>query len=247
MITALGVTQGFGRQTILSDINLHLSGGTTALLGPNGAGKTTLLRTLSTAIPPQLGQISVGGQVVGSEKEARRARRTIGYLPQRFGFDPRMRVADFIKYGAWLRGVPTQNWEQAVREALEYVDLGDQSKLRMGKISGGTRQRAAIAWAIVGNPGLVLLDEPTVGLDPHQRINFRTSIAGLRQQTVLLSTHQTDDVDAICDKVIVLGGGRILFDGSVEQLRSMDNTAMDGNSAIERAYMSLVNPEKNVC
>ncbi|MFC7760496.1 ATP-binding cassette domain-containing protein [Catellatospora bangladeshensis] len=195
-------------------------------------------------MPPRFGTIHIDGVEVEDERSARRVRDQVGYLPQDFGFDPRMTVADFVTYAAWMRGVPARRWRRDVAEVLEMVDLADRSRDRMGKLSGGMRQRAGIAWAIVGRPRLVLLDEPTVGLDPRQRLQFRKIIGALDDTVVLLSTHLIDDVAAICDRVIVLHGGVAKFDGSVPDLEAMGRVDLPGHSALERAYMHLLPEEE---
>lgn len=243
MLIAEKITQGYGHRTVLHALDVEVPPGVTALLGPNGAGKTTLLETLATVRPPRSGRLTIAGHEVTSETTARAARRQIGYLPQRFGFDPGMRVRDFVAYGAWVRDVPSQEWAGAVSDALSYVGLTDAQRQKMGRLSGGMRQRAAIAWAIVGQPKLVLLDEPTVGLDPQQRLSFREMIAGLTGTAVMLSTHLTDDVDAICDRVIVLDQGSAIFAGSITELRALDDASVPGHAPIERAYMTLLAPE----
>lgn len=240
MLVADDITQGYGTKAVLTSFSVRLEPGVTALLGPNGAGKTTLLRTLATVQPPKNGRLIVAGQEVASEKSARLARREIGYLPQRFGYDPGMKVQDFVYYGAWVRGMRSKELKSEVSDALEYVGLSDQAHRKMKSLSGGMRQRAAIAWAIVGRPRIVLLDEPTVGLDPQQRFSFRELVAGLKDVTVVLSTHLTDDVDAVCDRVLVLENGATVFQGSKEELKLLDDPQMLGNTPIERAYVSLL-------
>jgi len=236
--------QGYAGNTVINRLSLTLRPGVTALLGPNGAGKTTLLRTLATTLPPRAGTVSFDGVVLEDERSARRVRNDVGYLPQEFGFDPRMSVADFVTYAAWLRGLDAPDRDRSVSEALELVDLVDRRRMRMGKLSGGMRRRAGIAWAIVGRPRLVLLDEPTVGLDPRQRLQFRRIIGGLDGSIVLLSTHLIDDVAAICDRVIVLHGGVAKFDGPVAELESLGREDLPGHSALERAYMHLLPAEE---
>ena len=236
--------QGYAGRIVINRLSLSLRPGVTALLGPNGAGKTTLLRTLATTMPPRAGTVSFDGVVIDDERSARSVRNDVGYLPQEFGFDPRMSVVDFVTYAAWLRGLDAPERDQAVAEALELVDLADRRRTRMGKLSGGMRRRAGIAWAIVGRPRLVLLDEPTVGLDPRQRLQFRKIIGGLDGSIVLLSTHLIDDVAAICDRVIVLHGGVAKFDGPVAELESLGREDLPGHSALERAYMHLLPAEE---
>ncbi|MFV2011270.1 MULTISPECIES: ATP-binding cassette domain-containing protein [unclassified Micromonospora] len=221
-------------------MSLTLESGVTALLGPNGAGKTTLLRTLATIMPPQYGSLRIGGVEVVDERSARRIRDDIGYLPQAFGFDPQMSVSDFVTYAAWMRGVPPSRRRGAVDEALEMVDLVDRRRDKMRKLSGGMRQRAGIAWAVVGRPGVVLLDEPTVGLDPRQRLQFRKIISGLADAVVVLSTHLIDDVAAIADRVVVMHGGVARFDGSIAELEATARDDLPGHTPLERAYMHLL-------
>lgn len=238
------ITQGYGHNLIVEEFDLSLTPGIVGFLGPNGAGKTTLLRTMATVMPPMSGHISLDDIPITGEKSARRARQRIGYLPQDFGYDPAMRVIDFVRYAAWMRGVPAHDWDSAASTALDRVDLADRQRDRMRKLSGGMRQRAGIAWAIVGEPALILLDEPTVGLDPRQRLQFRKLISTLTDSIVVLSTHLIDDIDAICDKVIVLHGGTAKFVGATAELARMSRDDLPGNSALERAYMHLLPEEE---
>ncbi|MFV2105087.1 ATP-binding cassette domain-containing protein [Micromonospora sp. LOL_015] len=241
MTTVLdSLVQGYDRKTVIDRLDLTLRPGITALLGPNGAGKTTLLRTLATIMPPRSGTIRIDEVLIDSERTARTVRDRIGYLPQHFGFDPQMTVTDFVTYAAWLRGVSTTDLSRHVDQALAQVDLTDQRRSRMRKLSGGMRQRAGIAWAIVGQPRLVLLDEPTVGLDPRQRLHFRKIITGLSNTIVLLSTHLIDDVAATADRVVVLYAGTARFDGTVAELERMDRADLPGHTALERAYIHLL-------
>jgi ABC-2 type transport system ATP-binding protein len=234
------LAQGYGTSTVIEGFSATLHPGITALLGPNGAGKTTLLRTLATIMPPRNGAIRIDDVEIRSEGSARRARDNIGYLPQDFGFDPHMTVTDFVTYAAWMRGVPAGRWRRSVEEALEMVDLTDKRREKMRRLSGGMRRRAGVAWAVVGRPRLVLLDEPTVGLDPRQRLQFRKIIADLGDTVVVLSTHLIDDVAAVGDRVIVMHGGAARFDGTVAELEVLGHDDMPGHSSLERAYMHLL-------
>ncbi|WAX81267.1 ATP-binding cassette domain-containing protein [Streptomyces sp. KMM 9044] len=224
-------------------MDLDIGRGVTGLLGPNGAGKSTLLRTLATAAPPQAGTLEVNGVSVDGERSARAARSGIGYLPQGFGFDPGMRLLDFVVYGAWVRGIRKETLRSKAVEALQKVDLAEAHRMRMKQLSGGQRQRAGIAWAIVGEPALVILDEPTVGLDPRQRLHFRKILRGLSDAAVILSTHLIDDVDAVCDRVLVLQSGELRYDGKTADLVQLASDGMPGDTPLERAYMSLLPKE----
>ncbi|MFB7747069.1 ATP-binding cassette domain-containing protein [Streptomyces sp. NPDC056132] len=239
-LTAL--TQGYGARNIVEDLNLSIQPGVTGLLGPNGAGKTTLFRTLATIAPPRSGELALFGRPVTSERGARAARRRIGYLPQDFGYFPAFSITDFVRYCAWLREVPAKHAESATADALAAVGLTDRSRDRMKTLSGGMLRRAGIAAAIVGSPSLLLLDEPTVGLDPAQRLDFRNLIRSLARAgaAIVLSTHLVEDVGVACDKVLVLSDGRVVHSGTPQQLADLSSSAAPGDSPLERGYMTVL-------
>jgi ABC-2 type transport system ATP-binding protein len=237
-------SQGYGTTPVFQDLDLRLEPGVIGLLGPNGAGKSTLLRSLATVLPLRTGTIAFDGTAVADERGARAVRDRIGYLPQDFGYDPSMRLGDFIGYAAWMRGVPSKDRADAVAVAIERTGLAAEAGVKMRKLSGGMRRRAGIAWAIVGEPSLVLLDEPTVGLDPRQRLQFRRIIAELEETIVVLSTHLIDDIDAICSQVIVFHDGAIRFSGSTEAMAAHSRADLPGNTDLERAYMHFLPEEE---
>jgi ABC-2 type transport system ATP-binding protein len=217
--TLEGVSKKYGRLVALEPTNLDLRPGVVGLLGPNGAGKTTMVSLLATVLPPTTGRITVAGHEVTSGHAQRvEARRRIGFLPQEVQYPSGMTVAAFVDYIAVLK-----EWKDSKRRAaevnrvLELVDLGDRAQMKIRKLSGGQRRRLAVAQALIGAPELLLLDEPTTGLDPEQRASLRAILSGL-PGTVLLSTHQTEDVAALCDRVIIIDRGAIHFDGSVRDL-----------------------------
>ncbi len=217
--TLRGVSKTYGRFVALHPTTLTLGAGVIGLLGPNGAGKTTMLRLLSSALASSAGEITVSGHdVTGSPAERTQARRRIGYLPQEVVFPRGMTAFGFLDYVAVLK-----EWQQTdvrhdeVRRVLALVDLAERATTKVRVLSGGQRRRLAIAQALIGQPDLLILDEPTTGLDPEQRAGLRRLVSGL-PGTVLLSTHQTEDVSALCDRVIVLDGGRVRFDGTVPEL-----------------------------
>jgi ABC-2 type transport system ATP-binding protein len=212
------VTKSYGSTRALEPTSLTLGTGVVGLLGPNGAGKSTLLRLLATATPPSAGRIVVAGhEVTGTIEERTAARREIGYLPQEVTFPRGMTAFAFVDYIAVLK-----EWDdprrrhREVDRVLDLVGLGDRRTRRIRTLSGGQRRRLALAQALVGSPRLIVLDEPTTGLDPEQRASIRAVLSGLGTRgTVLLATHQTEDVAALCDRLVVLIDGRVLFDGTV--------------------------------
>ncbi|MFJ4949612.1 ABC transporter ATP-binding protein [Streptomyces sp. NPDC088760] len=242
------LTQGYGNRQIIRGIDLSISPGVTGLLGPNGAGKTTLLRTISTITPPTSGALGLFGRDITTESDVRGARRQIGYLPQDFGFYPHFTVTEFVRYCAWLREVPHTKAAEATIRAITAVGLTDRSRARMKSLSGGMIRRAGIAAAIVGSPALVVLDEPTVGLDPAQRLDFRNLIRSLASEgtAVFLSTHLVEDVAATCDTVVVLQDGAVVFTGSPEQLASKALDHAPGDSPIERGYMTVLDDAASI-
>jgi ABC-2 type transport system ATP-binding protein len=216
-----GVSKRYGGATALQPTDIVLRTGVTGLLGPNGAGKTTLLRLLATAQAPSTGTITVAGHdVTGSAAERTAARRLLGYLPQEVGFPRRTSAFDFLDYVAVLKEwTDTTARHHEVLRVLDLVDLGGLGTKRVSALSGGQRRRLAIAQALMGDPTLVVLDEPTTGLDPEQRASLRGILSEqARTSGVLLATHQTDDVSALCDRVVVLDLGTVCFDGTVPEL-----------------------------
>jgi ABC-2 type transport system ATP-binding protein len=240
------LVQGYRGRSIIEDLDLSVLPGITGLLGPNGAGKTTLFRTLATIAPPRRGQLELFGNPVTNEREARQARRRIGYLPQEFGYYPAFSITDFVRYCAWLREVPSGQADAATTEALAAVGLADRARDRMKSLSGGMLRRAGIAAAIVGSPSLLLLDEPTAGLDPAQRLDFRGLIRELAQSgtAVVLSTHLVEDVGAACETVLVLNDGQIVYKGSPGQLAELATPEAPGDSPLERGYMRVLGADR---
>jgi len=212
------VTRRYGAVTVLDDVSFDLSPGVTALLGPNGAGKTTLLGLLSTAAVADAGEVTVLGRPAdGALAERTEIRRRLGYLPQEVRFPAGMSVFGFLDYIAVLKEWSDTSARHAeVRRVLGVVGLDDRPTIKVRRLSGGQRRRLAFAQALIGDPELLILDEPTTGLDPEQRAAFRATLSErARTGTVLLATHQTEDVAAVCDRVIVLVAGRVAHDGDV--------------------------------
>ncbi|GII00254.1 ATP-binding cassette domain-containing protein [Planobispora takensis] len=210
----------YGRTTVLDRVDLDLGPGVTGLLGPNGAGKTTLLRCLATTLAPDDGGIRALGLDPARREQRTALRRRLGYLPQDPGFYPHFTVFELADYVAILKELTDRaERHREVRRVLAEVDLADRARTRVRKLSGGMKQRLALAQALLADPDLLILDEPTVGLDPEQRMRFRALVSRLGEsRTVLLSTHQTEDVAALCERVVVMNGGRVVFEGTPGEL-----------------------------
>lgn len=219
-VTVRDLTASYGSVTALAGVSFEVGSGITGLLGPNGAGKSTLLRILATAQVPDYGSVRASGLDYDNQARLREARRNLGYMPQDPGFYPSFRVRSFVEHFALLKEIGDRKERaQEVERVLAAVGLAERSASRVRELSGGMRQRLALACATLGDPALLVLDEPTVGLDPEQRVRFREMIAALgASHTVILSTHQTDDIAAVCGRVLVLCEGTIRFDGTPREL-----------------------------
>jgi ABC-2 type transport system ATP-binding protein len=217
------VEKRYGSLRAVDDVSLDLSPGVVGLLGPNGAGKTTLLRMLATVLAPDRGSIEILERSTASGTEREDIRRRLGYLPQDPGFHRGFRAFDFVDYVAILKGmVDRKARHDEVRRVLTLVGLDDVMHRRIRSLSGGMRRRVGIAQSLLGDPELLVLDEPTAGLDPEQRLRFRELLTDRpADRTVLLSTHQTDDVAALCQRVVVLHGGCVRFDGTSAELTAV--------------------------
>lgn len=214
------VAKRFGRQTAVAGVSFELQPGITGLLGPNGAGKTTLERMLATVLAPDRGSLRLLGLDPSRPDERHEIRRRLGYMPQEPGFYRHFSVFEFVDYVAILKEMTErQARHDEVRRVLDLAGLTDQSKKKIRALSGGMRRRVALAQALLDRPDLLVLDEPTAGLDPEQRLRFRQVISSIGQdRTVVISTHQTEDVAALCSRVIVMHEGGIRFSGAPRQL-----------------------------
>jgi ABC-2 type transport system ATP-binding protein len=209
------------RALVLDGVDLALGPGVHALLGPNGAGKSTLLRILATAAATTEGTVTLLDRDPRIPAQRQEIRRRLGYLPQEFGVFRGYTVREFLSYAGWLRDMPGARIPGAVEYAAEAVGLGDRLGHKLRTLSGGMKQRVGIAQAIVNSPSLLLLDEPTVGLDPGQRAGFHTLVRELgRTACVLVSTHLMEDVQGACTDVTVLSGGRVTFHGTLDGLEA---------------------------
>ncbi len=214
-IQQLSMTYPSGKQA-LKDLNLDLkSPSLIGLLGPNGAGKSTLMKLLVAALVPTAGDILVNGQPL--RKNERTLKEQLGYLPQDFGLFDELTVRQFLDYMAALKGLRRPG--AAIDQVIRTVNLQEKARSRIRTLSGGQRQRVGIAQALLGEPPFLIFDEPTVGLDPEERIHFRNLFSRTAQnRLVLLSTHIIEDVQSVCDQIVVIDRGRILFTGTPEGL-----------------------------
>ncbi|MDY7085015.1 MAG: ABC transporter ATP-binding protein [Actinomycetota bacterium] len=240
-IHAEGLKVRAGRHVAVDGLDLRLGTGVHGLLGPNGAGKTTLMRALATVVKPAGGSLTLLGRSVDGRADLRPVRRALGYLPQHFGFYPRFTVREFVAYMAWLKEMPKAGIASATQRAIDRVGLGGKADARLKTLSGGMLRRAGIAQAIVNDPQMLLLDEPTVGLDPEQRLDFRELLRDLGTDAcVLVSTHLVEDVAAACTEVVLVNEGRLVWQGTPATLVAQGDAGHAGDSAAERGYSAIL-------
>lgn len=235
------VSHSFGRVRALSDITFASSRGVVGLLGPQGAGKSTVLKLASTAFPPRSGTVRIAGHAPEDSGGRAAARRSLGYLPQRFSVMSWSTCRRNVAYAAWAQGVSADAREEKAQAALRAVDLDGLSDRQARSLSGGERQRLGIACAIVHEPRLLLLDEPTAGLDSVQRAEIRDQLHDLGSvRTVLLGTPIAEDLDRVADRILVLSRGSVLFDGRQDQLVTEQSGAGRGVATLGDAYVRLL-------
>ena len=213
----VNLTKRFGDFTAVDDMNIRITNGVYGLLGANGAGKTTLMRMICTLLTPTSGQILCDGKDI--QKMEGEYRNLLGYLPQEFGFYPEFSVKDYLLYIASLKGIRPVVAKKRVKELLEQVGLSKAANKKMKKLSGGMKRRVGIAQAILNNPKILILDEPTAGLDPTERVRFRNLISELSEERiVILSTHIVSDVEYIANEIWLMKNGRLVQQGSLNDV-----------------------------
>lgn len=219
MLTVKNVTKKYGDFTALENINLEFSNGVYALLAPNGAGKTTLIKMLATLLFPTEGEILYDGTDIIRLDE--KYRDVLGFLPQQFGFYKNYTPKQYLRYLAALKGLDKATTEKRIAKLLKLVGLEENADKKMKKFSGGMLQRVGIAQAMLNNPKILILDEPTAGLDPKERVRFRNIISSLAQnRTVILSTHIVSDIETIATKVVMIKDHKLLCCSTVEEVCS---------------------------
>ncbi len=205
------LSKRYGQHWALHELSLRCEPGMLGLVGPNGAGKTTLMRMVATLLEPSEGAIRWNGQDVVADGEA--LRMVLGYLPQDFGIYPEFTGRQFLRYLAAMKGLPSSLIKPRVDQVLEIVHLEQEADRKLPSYSGGMKQRIGIAQALLNDPELLIVDEPTAGLDPAERVRFRTLLSSLTSnRIVLLSTHIISDVEAVAGRLVVLQAGRVLAD-----------------------------------
>lgn len=218
------LTKQYENKIAVDRVSLQLTNGVYGLLGANGAGKTTFMRMLCGILKPTSGTVTFDGMDVSSEEY----RAELGYLPQDFGYYPDFNGMDFLLYMASLKGLTKTEAKRKSKKLLELVSLSDVAKKKIATYSGGMRQRLGIAQALLNDPKIIILDEPTAGLDPKERVRFRNLIKELGTESiVLLSTHIVSDIEHIADTVLMMKAGQIVFNGSADEIDDLEKFYLD--------------------
>lgn len=221
-LKTIGLTKKFGSKTAVNDLNITLSNGVYGLLGANGAGKTTFMRLLCNIQNPTSGKVLLNGKnIVGLGEQYR---NLLGYLPQNFGYYPDFTALDFLMYVATLKGLNERTARKKSKDFLEAVALSAESNHKIKTFSGGMKQRLGIAQAMLNDPRILILDEPTAGLDPKERVRFRNLISAFsKDRIVILSTHIVSDVEFIAEEIVMMKSGQIVHFGKPQEITSEIN------------------------
>ncbi|GAF41730.1 ABC transporter ATPase [Agrilactobacillus composti DSM 18527 = JCM 14202] len=208
------VAVSFGHKNVLQDLSMTLeSGGLIGLIGPNGAGKTTLIKVITTLLQPTQGTVLLDGVDIGRHPNV--MRQVLGYLPQTVPYYPQLSAKAYLQYVAAIKGLPSKRGDQQIIALLQQLGLADVGKRKLAAFSGGMRQRVAIAATLLGDPKVIIVDEPTTGLDPIERIRLRNLLSSLASdRIVLMATHIISDVEAVANDILLLQAGHLLFQGT---------------------------------
>ena len=239
MIDVNGLTKSYGATDAVRDLSFSVNRGEiVGFLGPNGAGKSTTMRILCGYLPADAGEVRIAGFDVFSQ--SLKARSRIGYLPENVPLYPEMRVGEYLAYRASLKGVRSRRIEEKVEDALELCSLGHVRKQLIGTLSKGYRQRVGLADALVNEPDILILDEPTIGLDPNQIREIRNLIKGLAtRHTILLSSHILSEVEMTCSRLLILNKGQIVATGTPAELRERSGVPIAGAVRLEIAVSDM--------
>ena len=219
MLSLVNIRKDYGKFTAIEDLNLELEEGLYAMLAPNGAGKTTIIRMMTTLLFPTSGEILYDGENILEMGES--YRKMVGYLPQQFGYYKSNTPVQYLSYLAALKKIPRQEAKRQIPKLLELVGLSGEANKKMKKFSGGMIQRVGIAQALLGDPKILILDEPTAGLDPKERVRFRNLLSSMsRNRIVVLSTHIVSDVESVANQVMLLKDHRLLLMDTVPNICS---------------------------
>ena len=219
MLSLVNIRKDYGKFTAIEDLNLELEEGLYAMLAPNGAGKTTIIRMMTTLLFPTSGEILYDGENILEMGES--YRKMVGYLPQQFGYYKSNTPVQYLSYLAALKKIPRQEAKRQIPKLLELVGISEEANKKMKKFSGGMIQRVGIAQALLGDPKILILDEPTAGLDPKERVRFRNLLSSMsRNRIVVLSTHIVSDVESVANQVMLLKDHRLLLMDTVPNICS---------------------------
>lgn len=231
------LSKQFGNKTALDDVSLEINSGMFGLLGRNGAGKTTLMRILTTLLTKTSGNITICDIPI---EKAREIRKIVGYLPQDFSMYPNMTVYEAMDYLGVLSEIPFKKRKGMVLELLDKVNLYDCQKVRIKALSGGMKRRLGIAQAIMHDPKVIIVDEPTAGLDPEERMRFKNLLSDIsKDKIVILSTHIIEDIEETCENVAILNSGKVIYNDKTEKLSTLDSK----NTTILGGYMKVMGGE----
>lgn len=245
MIQVKGLTKKFKKTIALNDVNLTFDNGMYGLLGPNGAGKTTLMRSMLGLYKVQQGDILFEGKSVKKDDEFL---KYIGYLPQKFGLFKELTVNEMMEYISTLKKIPKHEQEKQITQSVEMVNLSQEINKKVGSLSGGMLRRLGIAQALLGDVKVLIVDEPTAGLDPEERVRFKNLLATIKKdRIIIISTHIVEDVEALCDQIIIIDRGNLIGSGTTGEVRNIakgkvfhvpaeKENELVGNFFIEKRY-----------
>lgn len=244
MIDAVSLSRYYGRTKAVDNVSFSVGDRRiVGLLGHNGAGKTTVMKMLSGFLEPSAGSVRIGGMDL--ETQRRDIQQALGYLPENLPVYPEMSIADYLDYSASLKGLKAEDARRAIRRSIDATELGARLMDPIGTLSRGFKQRVGVAQAILGEPTLLILDEPGNGLDPEQNEHMRNLVRELsKSATVILSTHIMQEVDALCDRVLVLVGGHLALDEGMDTLRASNRLLLhSSNDVIDLATRLAALPQ----